>query len=167
MSQQRSLKGEEPAPRDRSNRRGQEGGFTVTELMVAVSLMSLIVFALYAMFNQTQKAMRANEAQVDSTERGRRVGVMSFEELGLGLAEETRGPTDGLDLAIGRALEPHPGRLGGSCSCVEQDDETEDEQRGHAGRPRFTYEQRSHRTSLEKRGGLDSATRKTDASPRW
>jgi prepilin-type N-terminal cleavage/methylation domain-containing protein len=50
-----------------------ERGFTVTELMVAVSLMSLIVFALYAMFNQTQKAMRANEAQVDSTERGRSV----------------------------------------------------------------------------------------------
>jgi hypothetical protein len=45
--------------------------FTVTELMVAVSLMSLIVIALYAMFNQTQKALRANEAQVDINERGR------------------------------------------------------------------------------------------------
>lgn len=50
-----------------------KAAFTITELMVAVSLMSLIVIALYAMFNQTQKAMRANEAQVDSTERGRGV----------------------------------------------------------------------------------------------
>ena len=47
--------------------------FTVTELLVAVSLMSLIVLALYAMFNQTQRALRSNEAQVDSTERGRGV----------------------------------------------------------------------------------------------
>lgn len=41
--------------------------------MVAVSLMTLIVLALYAMFNQTQKALRSNEAQVDSAERGRGV----------------------------------------------------------------------------------------------
>jgi prepilin-type N-terminal cleavage/methylation domain-containing protein len=47
--------------------------FTITELMVAVSLMSLIVLALYAMFNQTQRALRANEAQIDSNERGRGV----------------------------------------------------------------------------------------------
>ena len=49
------------------------GAFTITELMVAVSLMSLIVLALYAMFNQVQKALRANESQVDSSERGRAV----------------------------------------------------------------------------------------------
>src|ERR1044071_4532805 len=55
------------------HRQFQGAAFTVTELMVAVSLMSLIVLALYAMFNQTQKALRANEAQVDSTERGRGV----------------------------------------------------------------------------------------------
>jgi hypothetical protein len=35
--------------------------------------MTLIVFALYSMFNQTQRALRSNEAQVDSTERGRGV----------------------------------------------------------------------------------------------
>jgi prepilin-type N-terminal cleavage/methylation domain-containing protein len=58
-----------------SARRGASarGGFTVVELLVAVSLMSLIVVALYSMFNQTQKALRSNEAQVDSTERGRSV----------------------------------------------------------------------------------------------
>src|SRR6185436_18426542 len=58
------------------NRAGQRRGaaaFTITELLVAVSLMTMIVFVLYSMFNQTQRAMRANEAQVDSTERGRGV----------------------------------------------------------------------------------------------
>src|SRR5947207_83087 len=57
----------------RATRRQGSAAFTVTELMVAVSLMTLIVLALYAMFNQTQRAMRANEAQVDSAERGRGV----------------------------------------------------------------------------------------------
>lgn len=51
----------------------RQAAFTVTELLVAVSLMTLIVLALFSMFNQTQKAMRSNEAQVDSTERGRAV----------------------------------------------------------------------------------------------
>src|SRR2546426_869411 len=56
-----------------ARKRCATSAFTVTELMVAVALMSIIVFALYAMFNQVQKALRANEAQVDSTERGRGV----------------------------------------------------------------------------------------------
>jgi hypothetical protein len=55
--------------------------FTVVELMVAISLMTLIVFALYAMFNQTQKALHANEAQVDSAERGRGVLELVSREL--------------------------------------------------------------------------------------
>ena len=49
--------------------------------MVAVSLMTLIVVALYSMFNQTQKAMRLNEAQVDSAERGRGVLELVSREL--------------------------------------------------------------------------------------
>jgi Tfp pilus assembly protein PilV len=61
-------------------RRGASG-FTVVELMVAVSLMTLIVVALYAMFNQTQKALRSNEAQIDSTERGRGVTELVSREL--------------------------------------------------------------------------------------
>lgn len=56
--------------------RNGKRGFTVTELLVAVALMSLIVLALYSMFNQTQRALRANESQIDSTERGR--GVMEI-----------------------------------------------------------------------------------------
>jgi len=45
--------------------------FTVVELMVAVSIMTLIVLALYGMFDQVQKALRGNVAQVDVLEGGR------------------------------------------------------------------------------------------------
>ena len=68
-------------PNKRARQRRRARGFTVVELMVAVSLMTLIVVALYSMFNQTQKALRANEAQVDSTERGRGVLELVTREL--------------------------------------------------------------------------------------
>ncbi|MCS1409875.1 MAG: hypothetical protein M2R45_03061 [Verrucomicrobia subdivision 3 bacterium] len=45
--------------------------FSLIELLVAVSLMSVIVLGLYAMFNETQKALRANVSQVDVLEAGR------------------------------------------------------------------------------------------------
>ncbi len=46
-------------------------GFSLVELLLAVSLMSLIVFGLYSMFNETQKALRSNVSQVDVLESGR------------------------------------------------------------------------------------------------
>jgi prepilin-type N-terminal cleavage/methylation domain-containing protein len=46
-------------------------GFSLTELMVAVSIMLLIIFALYGIFNKTQKALRDNISQVDILESGR------------------------------------------------------------------------------------------------
>ena len=46
-------------------------GFSLIELLLAVSLMSLIVFGLYSMFNETQKALRSNVSQVDVLESGR------------------------------------------------------------------------------------------------
>lgn len=45
--------------------------FTLTEILVAVVLMSVIIFALYSMFNQTQKALRGNVTQVDVLETAR------------------------------------------------------------------------------------------------
>lgn len=45
--------------------------FTVLELLLAVSLTSMIVFALYSIFNQTQRALRSNLNQVDVMEGGR------------------------------------------------------------------------------------------------
>ena len=78
--------------RTRQSERRGAAGFTVTELMVAVSLMTLIVLALYQMFGQTQKAMLANENQVDSAERGR--GVLELvsrelESMRVGLRQES------------------------------------------------------------------------------
>jgi hypothetical protein len=54
-----------------SGRTRRRVAFTVVELMVAVSIMTLIVLALYGMFDQVQKALRGNVAQVDVLEGGR------------------------------------------------------------------------------------------------
>src|SRR5438046_6682502 len=45
--------------------------FTVVELLVAVSVLSLIVLVLYGLFDQVQRALRGNVAQVDVLEGGR------------------------------------------------------------------------------------------------
>ncbi len=51
--------------------RRQRAGFSLLELLVAVGLLSVLVLALYAMFDQTQKALHANIAQTDVMEGGR------------------------------------------------------------------------------------------------
>jgi prepilin-type N-terminal cleavage/methylation domain-containing protein len=45
--------------------------FTIVELLVAVSILSLIVVVLYGLFDQVQRALRSNVAQVDVHEGGR------------------------------------------------------------------------------------------------
>ena len=45
--------------------------FTLLEVMVSVAIMSVIVMALYTVFNQTQRALRANSNQTDVLEGGR------------------------------------------------------------------------------------------------
>lgn len=51
--------------------RARREGFSVIELLVAVSVLSVIVYVLFSVFNQTQKALRSNIAQVDVLESGR------------------------------------------------------------------------------------------------
>lgn len=46
-------------------------GFSLLEVLVAVGLMSIVVLALYSMFDQTQKALRNNAGQSDVSEAGR------------------------------------------------------------------------------------------------
>lgn len=46
-------------------------GFSLIEVLLAVSIMSVIVFGLFSMFNQTQKALRATAKQVDILGSGR------------------------------------------------------------------------------------------------
>jgi len=56
---------------DRECRSGGRAAFTLFELLVAVSIMVVIIFALYQMFNTTQRAFRAGVNQVDVMEAGR------------------------------------------------------------------------------------------------
>ncbi len=45
--------------------------FTIIELLVAISILTLIVLVLYGLFDQVQKALHSNIAQVDVHEGGR------------------------------------------------------------------------------------------------
>src|SRR5438552_7914811 len=51
--------------------RADSGGFSLIEVMVAVSLLAVIIVGLLAMFYQTQRAFRSGIAQVDVLEGGR------------------------------------------------------------------------------------------------
>ena len=56
-------------------------GFSLIELLTAVSIMVVIIFALYGMFDQTQKALRGNIAQVDVLESGRAAAELMGRDL--------------------------------------------------------------------------------------
>ena len=58
-----------PSESLRAGRRN--GGFTVIELLVATSILTLIVLVLFSIFDRTQRAMRSNNAQVDVSEGAR------------------------------------------------------------------------------------------------
>ena len=55
--------------------------FTVTELMLAVAIMGVIVFSLYSVFNQTQKALRNTQTQGDVSEKARAIVDIISREL--------------------------------------------------------------------------------------
>ena len=61
--------------------RADRGAFTVVELLVAISVLSLIVLVLYGLFDQVQKALRSNVAQVDVLEGGRSAMLLMSGEL--------------------------------------------------------------------------------------
>ena len=56
-------------------------GFTLLEIMVAVSILALMIVALLAMFHQTQRSFRAGLSQVDVMENGRAVMDLLSREL--------------------------------------------------------------------------------------
>jgi hypothetical protein len=60
---------------------GCDQAFSLIELLTAVSIMVVIIYALYSMFNQTQKALRANITQVDVLESGRAAAEMLGREI--------------------------------------------------------------------------------------
>src|SRR5208282_4111864 len=55
--------------------------FTLIELLVAITLLSLIVLALMAVFNSTQTAFRASVTQTDVLEGGRAAMDMMTSDL--------------------------------------------------------------------------------------
>ncbi len=62
----------EPRQSQIANRKSQRA-FTLVEILVVLVLLSLIIFALMAVFNGTQKAFRASLTQSDTLEGGRAV----------------------------------------------------------------------------------------------
>ena len=62
-------------------RASRRRAFTILELLVAVSVMTLVIYVLYALFNQTQLALRKNASQVDGKEGGRAAMEMIVREL--------------------------------------------------------------------------------------
>ena len=63
--------------------RGSGAGVLVLELLVAVTLMSFIIIALYQMFNRTQEQMRRAINQVDTLETGRAFMQIMKRDMGL------------------------------------------------------------------------------------
>ena len=57
----------------KAKRKAGMGAFTVTELMLSVAIMGMIIFALYSVFNQTQRALRATQTQGDVSEKARAI----------------------------------------------------------------------------------------------
>ncbi|MBM3902310.1 MAG: prepilin-type N-terminal cleavage/methylation domain-containing protein [Verrucomicrobia bacterium] len=57
-------------------------GFSLLEMLIGMAMLSVIVLALFAMFNQTQKALIANSGQTDVMENGRAVMDLLIRDLG-------------------------------------------------------------------------------------
>lgn len=61
--------------------RSKRRGFSLLEMLVAVSILVVIIYALYQMFNQTQRAFRGGVTQVDVMEAGRAAMAIIAQEL--------------------------------------------------------------------------------------
>jgi hypothetical protein len=90
---------------------GRRAALTLLEMMVAVTLLALIMVGLLAMFNQTQKALHAVNAQSDVFENARgavqMVGrdlaeIASFNEPGVTNLHSAETPFVGLDVTLPR-----------------------------------------------------------------
>ena len=69
------------ASTNRSLRARFKRAFTLLEMLVTVSVMTMIIYVLYALFDTTQSALRKNAAQVDVNEGGRAAMEMIVREL--------------------------------------------------------------------------------------
>ena len=71
-----------PSGNNLENRPSEARAFSLVELLVAVSITTVIIFALYAVFDHTQKAFRGSISQVDVMESGRAAMDLLTRELG-------------------------------------------------------------------------------------
>ena len=55
--------------------------FTIIELMLAIAIMGFIVFALFKVFNETQRAMRSNQTSSEVGEKARAILEMVSREI--------------------------------------------------------------------------------------
>ncbi len=62
-------------------RRARQSGLTLLELMVAMSVLTFIIFGLYSMFDRTQKAFLETTTQKDVLESGRNFMDMMVRDL--------------------------------------------------------------------------------------
>jgi prepilin-type N-terminal cleavage/methylation domain-containing protein len=85
---------------NRKSEIGNHRGFSLVELLLVMTLLSLIVLALMAVFNSTQKAFRASVTQTDVLE-GSRAAV----DL---IASDLRGMTPSGGMSNNPALPPYP-----------------------------------------------------------
>lgn len=81
-------------------------GFTLLELLLAVSIMTIIVTALYGIFNYTQRALRLNLNQSDVLEAAR----ITLETLRQDLVQMVAPPTN--DISFYAMLEVSPMQAG-------------------------------------------------------
>ena len=62
-------------------RRNSINGFTVIELMLAVAILGVIIYALFSVFNQTQRALRRTETNTDVAQKARAIAEMIVGDL--------------------------------------------------------------------------------------
>jgi hypothetical protein len=99
------MKSHRQRPSLRSGRSAPRGSaaFSLVEIMVTVSLLTVIVLGLLAMFDQTQKAFRGGMTQTDVLESGRSLGDMLSREV----AQTTSsGASNTVNLFIGEPAGP-------------------------------------------------------------
>lgn len=75
-------------------RRMRQSGLTLLELMVAMSVLTFIIFGLYSMFDRTQKAFLGSTTQTDVLEGGRSFTEMMVRDLEQARASNIAGRTN-------------------------------------------------------------------------
>ena len=80
----------------RGVKRKRFGAFTVIELMLAVAILGVIIYALFSVFNETQRALRRSETDTDIAQKARAVVEMIGSELEQAMPTHSFWVTNGI-----------------------------------------------------------------------